>query len=168
MGRRGRPRKFNKKRPLSGAQRRKLKRQKFKQDREKTYKSKDELWRDDLGTYEEFWRAAVDLYFIVKERAERFLDDDLMRYQKQKGVWRKITLFDLTCSYYAVQKVGEKGLSLDRLGQCFKMCGIGWHRKKGSDCLVLLIWCRLIQKVGNYSVGKVGNKYKDVYVDTIK
>lgn len=67
---------------------------------------------------------------------------------------------DLACGLWAVECVGEKGITYGQLDKCFKDChGVGCHNNKASAIFATLLAMNLIAKVGNYSVGRRGNIY---------
>ena len=67
---------------------------------------------------------------------------------------------DLACGLWAVECVGEKGISYGQLDRCFKDSrGVGCHLNKASAIFSTLLAMNLIAKVGNYSVGRRGNIY---------
>ena len=80
-----------------------------------------------------------------------------------KGGGRKpqpLYLEDLACGLWAVECVGDKGITYGQLDRCFKDCrGVGSHNNKASAILATLVDLNLIAKVGNYSVGRRGNVY---------
>lgn len=70
---------------------------------------------------------------------------------------RPLTADDLSIGMFAVQRVGERGLSYAQLDRCFRVCrGVGCHRAKAAAILAALMSLGLIQKIGNYSTAGAG------------
>lgn len=71
-----------------------------------------------------------------------------------------LTIDDLAIAYWAVECVGEKGLSYGQLDCCYKVCD-GHGRSNSAKCAALaaLQALGLIFKTRNYHPGKHGNVY---------
>ena len=61
----------------------------------------------------------------------------------------------------AVEALGEsrRGLSVTRLGEAFKVAGIGWQRALGSACLKSLVALGLIRQTAGHSKGNRGRMF---------
>ena len=117
-------------------------------------------------------RSPYEGYESAEERLLARIETCSTAYSINVGVWpswnkggkgRKPQLLsdeDLACGLWAVECVGEKGISYGQLDRCFKDCrGVGCHNNKASAIFSTLLAMNLIAKVGNYSVGRRGNIY---------
>jgi hypothetical protein len=74
---------------------------------------------------------------------------------------RKLSIIDLAVGLWAVWCNNGDGLNYGQLGAAFRACvGVGCHRAKAAAILARLMELRLIEKIGNYSVGGRGNVYR--------
>ena len=117
-------------------------------------------------------RSPYEGYESAEERLLARIETSEVAYSKNGGAWpswnkggkgrkpQPLSDEDLACGLWAVECVGDKGISYGQLDRCFRDCrGVGCHNNKASAIFATLLAMNIIAKVGNYSVGRRGNIY---------
>ena len=151
--------------PSSGKQKRLAREQKRLVDRAKFVAENPtpyERFADDAAAVRSHVESAIVAHVAAAGRAAH---DASMTWSMGKN--RKslpLTIDDLAVGYFAVERVGENGLSYGQLDRCFQTAiGERCHRAKAAAILATLIRLKLIKRTRSYRVGQRGNAYRPIH-----
>ncbi len=138
--------------------------QKRQKRRERLAEQREQFIRDNPTPYEGFADIAVVNRSLVQSAMKRASMTTMPTWVKDKNRSPSpLTLDDLAVAYFAVERVGQYGITYGQLDRCFRTTtNRSCHRAKVTAVLAALVSLGMIVKVGNYSVGRKGNQYKIV------